>query len=96
MKKYNKLYIFLTIVFVVILLLILNNLNLCMICSEDYESGLIRTRELQGFDETLSTNEFLIEANATETFTVVFVAENGENDVKHDRLIPEISTVVLQ
>lgn len=70
--------------------------NLIACSDEDYESGLIRTRELQGFDETLSTNEFLIEANATETFTVVFVAENGENNVKHDRLIPEISTIVLQ
>ncbi len=57
---------------------------------EDYESGLITSPTLHGYNETLTNKVFSINENEKITIDVVFVGTHGKNDKKVDRLLPEI------
>ena len=63
---------------------------------EDYESDLITTPVLQGYDESLSTKEFFINGNETKIFNVIFVGTHGTNNQKADRLIPKLSVQIIK
>lgn len=62
----------------------------------DYESGLITSPTLFGYNEDLSTDEFMINSKETATFTVIFTGQHGHNNQKADRLIPEISLQLIE
>lgn len=59
----------------------------------DYNSGLIKSAKLEGFDETVSTNIFSIADHDFQTIIVVFVGDYAGFPQKADRLMPEITIV---
>ena len=60
---------------------------------DDYRSGLLKSPVLQGFDEKNSTSSFVIDARQEQNYKVIFVGENGDYDIKKDRLLPYIYLV---
>ena len=59
----------------------------------DHENGLIKSATLEGYDDSLESNEFTIAGNETQTFTIVFVGDYAGTPQKGNRLMPEISIV---
>ena len=62
----------------------------------DYESGLITSPLLLGYDEDFSATVFNLQGKETKTFDVIFVGEHGDFNQKADRLIPQISATVVE
>ncbi len=60
------------------------------ISEDDYNSGLLKSEKLEGYDETIENNIFSINGKEVQTFIVVFVGEHGGYPRKKDRLAPEI------
>lgn len=59
----------------------------------DFEIGLLRSKLLIGYDETLETNMFEIGGEETQTFNVTLVGEYNGVYKKYDRLMPEITLI---
>lgn len=59
---------------------------------EDADKKLIRNAKVIGYDEK-GVDEFLVPANSTERYTIYFIDDFAENNVKQDRNLPEIEIV---
>ena len=57
----------------------------------DYESGLLKSPLLIGYDNNSNSSIFTINGNEVKTYTVSFVGEHGNYNIKNNRLMPYIS-----
>lgn len=60
------------------------------ISKEDYDNGLLKSPYLSVFNEDGTANSFIIYANDTNTYNVMLVGEFAGNEVKYNRLMPQI------
>lgn len=57
---------------------------------KDVESGLLKEARLPGINRDDSLSYFILKANSTSTFHVVFTGKYNGNNQKADRMLPEI------
>ena len=62
----------------------------------DFQSGLLTSAILKGFDENLSTNIFSIGRHEVQTIKIIFVGDYAGYPKKYDRLMPKITIVEEQ
>lgn len=58
--------------------------------------GLLKSDNLKGYNEDLSSDIFTIEKNKYNIFSVVFVGEFAGTYEKHDRNLPEIVITTIK
>lgn len=63
---------------------------------KDARSGLLKNGNLEGYNEALSNERFVLEGKTTETFSVIFVGDYAGSNTKHDRYMPRISFMILE
>ena len=66
------------------------------IMKEDVVLGLLKNKNLQGFDDQLIDRNFIIKKNSSSRFYVIFVGEFAGTNKKHDRNLPEIIITEVQ
>ncbi|WP_312429679.1 hypothetical protein [Lacrimispora sp.] len=59
----------------------------------DFQSGLLKSAILKGFDENLSENIFSIGGHEVQTIKIFFVGDYAGYPKKSDRLMPEITII---
>ena len=62
---------------------------------EDVKGGLLKEKEMKALDENGAEMVFILRANETTDFDVVFVGEFGGTNQKHDRNLPEIKITIV-
>jgi len=62
---------------------------------KDVENGLLLQPVLQGINLEDDTPVFRVPAESEKSFYVDFIGEHGNNDIKQDRLLPEIRIALL-
>ena len=70
--------------------------NLSAKLPEDVTSGLLKNEEVHVLNEDGLENVFILPANASKTFDVVFVGEYAGTNQKNDRNLPEINIKIAK
>jgi hypothetical protein len=70
--------------------LIAKTFKINAILKDDAQLGLLKSENLIGYNQDLTSNEFKIKKKSTSTFSVVFVGDFAGINKKHDRNLPEI------
>lgn len=60
------------------------------ISEDDVKVGLLKTKNLKGYNQELTSDKFTIKKKSTQTFVVVFTGEFAGTYKKYDRKIPEV------
>ena len=70
--------------------------NLSAKLPEDVTIGLLKNEEVHVLNEDGLENVFILPANASKTFDVVFVGEYAGTNQKNDRNLPEINIKIVK